>query len=164
MSSSGLLDPVFLTSALVPYFNLNPPEIGEFIGIPNVGRLVHWLVHSFPKLQRAYCLLVCICNPTMFEDYKLKCNQHHTLSSLDWQAVHNSRLPLGWENPWHCQDFPHHGRHRWGDHPVPWFICAAWCVNDICSHYTIWSQCSRGVPTSLLVVEFTKPGFFSDPD
>nr|VWO96385.1 Pre-mRNA-splicing ATP-dependent RNA helicase PRP28 (EC [Ganoderma boninense] len=33
------------------YFDLNPPEIGELIGIQNAGRLVHRLVHSFPKLQ-----------------------------------------------------------------------------------------------------------------
>ncbi|EDR01243.1 uncharacterized protein LACBIDRAFT_240054 [Laccaria bicolor S238N-H82] len=33
------------------YFDLTPPEIGELIGIPNAGRLVHRLVHSFPKLQ-----------------------------------------------------------------------------------------------------------------
>ncbi|KAH7919595.1 Sec63-domain-containing protein [Leucogyrophana mollusca] len=33
------------------YFDLNPPEIGELIGIPNAGRLVHRLVHNFPKLQ-----------------------------------------------------------------------------------------------------------------
>ncbi|KAJ7709781.1 Sec63 Brl domain-containing protein [Mycena rosella] len=33
------------------YFDLSPPEIGELIGIPNAGRLVHRLVHSFPKLQ-----------------------------------------------------------------------------------------------------------------
>ncbi|KAF8270130.1 putative RNA helicase [Lactarius quietus] len=33
------------------YFDLTPPEIGELLGIPNAGRLVHRLVHSFPKLQ-----------------------------------------------------------------------------------------------------------------
>ena len=33
------------------YFDLTPPEIGELIGIPNAGRLVHLLVHNFPKLQ-----------------------------------------------------------------------------------------------------------------
>ncbi|CCL98051.1 uncharacterized protein FIBRA_00045 [Fibroporia radiculosa] len=33
------------------YFDLNPPEIGELIGIQNAGRLVHRLVHNFPKLQ-----------------------------------------------------------------------------------------------------------------
>ncbi|KAG1902400.1 DNA polymerase theta/eta [Suillus fuscotomentosus] len=33
------------------YFDLDPPEIGELISIPNAGRLVHQLVHSFPKLQ-----------------------------------------------------------------------------------------------------------------
>ncbi|KAG6820013.1 hypothetical protein H0H93_006477 [Arthromyces matolae] len=33
------------------YFDLNPPEIAELIGIPNAGRLVHRLVHSFPKLH-----------------------------------------------------------------------------------------------------------------
>ncbi|KIJ15220.1 hypothetical protein PAXINDRAFT_99703 [Paxillus involutus ATCC 200175] len=33
------------------YFDLNPPELGELIGIPNSGRLVHRLVHNFPKLQ-----------------------------------------------------------------------------------------------------------------
>ncbi|KAI0280130.1 Sec63-domain-containing protein [Russula aff. rugulosa BPL654] len=33
------------------YFDLNPPEIGELLGIPNAGRLVHRLVHNFPKLQ-----------------------------------------------------------------------------------------------------------------
>ncbi|KAG5725241.1 U5 small nuclear ribonucleoprotein 200 kDa helicase [Termitomyces sp. T112] len=33
------------------YFDLSPPEIAELIGIPNAGRLVHRLVHNFPKLQ-----------------------------------------------------------------------------------------------------------------
>ncbi|KXN81141.1 hypothetical protein AN958_06040, partial [Leucoagaricus sp. SymC.cos] len=33
------------------YFDLTPPEIGELIGIQNAGKLVHRLVHSFPKLQ-----------------------------------------------------------------------------------------------------------------
>jgi len=28
-----------------------PPEIGELIGIPNAGRLIHRLVHNFSKLQ-----------------------------------------------------------------------------------------------------------------
>ncbi|KIP11835.1 hypothetical protein PHLGIDRAFT_124513 [Phlebiopsis gigantea 11061_1 CR5-6] len=32
------------------YFDLSPPEIGELIGIQNAGKLVHRLVHSFPKL------------------------------------------------------------------------------------------------------------------
>lgn len=29
----------------------SPPEIGELINLQNAGRLVHRLVHSFPKLQ-----------------------------------------------------------------------------------------------------------------
>jgi hypothetical protein len=29
----------------------DPPEIGELLGISNAGRLVHRLVHNFPKLQ-----------------------------------------------------------------------------------------------------------------
>ncbi|KAH9930429.1 Sec63-domain-containing protein [Epithele typhae] len=33
------------------YFDLSPPEIGELLGIQNAGRLVHRLVHNFPKLQ-----------------------------------------------------------------------------------------------------------------
>ena len=33
------------------YFDLSPPEIGELIGIQNAGKLVHRLVHNFPKLQ-----------------------------------------------------------------------------------------------------------------
>ncbi|KAL5528515.1 BRR2 [Sanghuangporus sanghuang] len=33
------------------YFDLTPPEIGELIGIPNAGKLVHRLVHSFPKVH-----------------------------------------------------------------------------------------------------------------
>ncbi|KZS98066.1 Sec63-domain-containing protein [Sistotremastrum niveocremeum HHB9708] len=33
------------------YFDLEPPEIGELIGVQNAGRLVHRLVHSFPKLH-----------------------------------------------------------------------------------------------------------------
>ena len=32
------------------YFDLSPPEIGELLGMPNAGRLVHRLVHEFPKL------------------------------------------------------------------------------------------------------------------
>jgi pre-mRNA-splicing helicase BRR2 len=55
--------PKLLTSVSQPwyrYFDLSPPEIGELIGIPNAGRLVHRLVHSFPKLQYAHCLF-CFC-------------------------------------------------------------------------------------------------------
>ncbi|KAI0088962.1 Sec63-domain-containing protein [Irpex rosettiformis] len=33
------------------YFDLNPAEIGELIGVQNAGKLVHRLVHNFPKLQ-----------------------------------------------------------------------------------------------------------------
>ncbi|THH28522.1 hypothetical protein EUX98_g5677 [Antrodiella citrinella] len=33
------------------YFDLNPPEIGELIGVQNAGKLVYRLVHNFPKLQ-----------------------------------------------------------------------------------------------------------------
>ena len=33
------------------YFDLSPPEIGELINLPNAGKLVHKLVHFFPKLQ-----------------------------------------------------------------------------------------------------------------
>ena len=33
------------------YYDLTPPEIGELLSIPNAGRLVHRLVHNFPKLQ-----------------------------------------------------------------------------------------------------------------
>ncbi|KIY53142.1 putative RNA helicase [Fistulina hepatica ATCC 64428] len=33
------------------YFDLTPPEIGELLGMTNAGRLVHRLVHTFPKLQ-----------------------------------------------------------------------------------------------------------------
>lgn len=29
----------------------NPAEIGELIGVQNAGKLVHRLVHNFPKLQ-----------------------------------------------------------------------------------------------------------------
>ena len=32
------------------YFDLSPPEIAELLGMPNAGRLVHRLVHEFPKL------------------------------------------------------------------------------------------------------------------
>src|SRR6266851_474835 len=32
-----------------------PPEIGELLGIPNAGRLVHRLVHNFQKLQYVVC-------------------------------------------------------------------------------------------------------------
>ena len=31
------------------YFDLDPPELGELIGMANAGRLVHRLVHQFPK-------------------------------------------------------------------------------------------------------------------
>ncbi|KXN92593.1 Pre-mRNA-splicing factor brr2, partial [Leucoagaricus sp. SymC.cos] len=33
------------------YFDLTLPEIGELIGIQNAGKLVHLLVHGFPKFQ-----------------------------------------------------------------------------------------------------------------
>lgn len=33
------------------YFDLNPLELEELVGVPNADRLVHRLVHSFPKLQ-----------------------------------------------------------------------------------------------------------------
>ncbi|KAG6913445.1 hypothetical protein DXG01_006788, partial [Tephrocybe rancida] len=40
------------------YFDLSPPEIAELIGIPNAGRLVHRLVHNFPKLQYVQAYLI----------------------------------------------------------------------------------------------------------
>jgi pre-mRNA-splicing helicase BRR2 len=33
------------------YFDLSPPELGELLGLQNAGRLVHRLVHQFPKLD-----------------------------------------------------------------------------------------------------------------
>ncbi|KAG9017453.1 DEIH-box ATPase [Tulasnella sp. JGI-2019a] len=33
------------------YFDLQPPELGELIGIQNAGKTVHRLVHCFPKLD-----------------------------------------------------------------------------------------------------------------
>ncbi|BFZ63546.1 Pre-mRNA-splicing helicase BRR2 [Saitoella coloradoensis] len=33
------------------YFDFDPPELGELIGIPKAGKLVHQLVHQFPKLE-----------------------------------------------------------------------------------------------------------------
>ncbi|TIB36491.1 hypothetical protein E3P84_00909 [Wallemia ichthyophaga] len=33
------------------YFDLDPPELGELIGNPKAGKLVHKMVHSFPKLN-----------------------------------------------------------------------------------------------------------------
>ena len=31
------------------YFDLEPPELAELIGLPKAGRVVHRLVHRFPK-------------------------------------------------------------------------------------------------------------------
>lgn len=37
------------------YLDLNPEEIGELIGIPKAGRVIHKFLHKFPKLElRAY--------------------------------------------------------------------------------------------------------------
>jgi len=33
------------------YFDLEPAELGELIGLPKAGRLVHRLVHQFPKME-----------------------------------------------------------------------------------------------------------------
>lgn len=33
------------------YFDLEPAELGELIGLPKAGRLVHRLVHQFPKIE-----------------------------------------------------------------------------------------------------------------
>ncbi|OLL21933.1 Pre-mRNA-splicing factor brr2 [Neolecta irregularis DAH-3] len=33
------------------YFDLDPPEMGELLGLPKFGRLVHGLVHKFPRLK-----------------------------------------------------------------------------------------------------------------
>jgi pre-mRNA-splicing helicase BRR2 len=33
------------------YFDLDPAELGELIGLPKAGRLVHRLVHQFPKME-----------------------------------------------------------------------------------------------------------------
>ncbi|CAI2164952.1 17078_t:CDS:2 [Funneliformis geosporum] len=33
------------------YFDLNPQEIGELVGIPKVGKLIHKFIHQFPKLD-----------------------------------------------------------------------------------------------------------------
>ena len=46
-------------TAMVPLLRSHPPEIGELIGIPNAGRLVHRLVHNFPKLQYV-CISTCV--------------------------------------------------------------------------------------------------------
>jgi pre-mRNA-splicing helicase BRR2 len=57
LSSPGIDTLIWLVSFVLVSFILltpvgqSPPEIGELIGIPNAGRLVHRLVHSFPKLQ-----------------------------------------------------------------------------------------------------------------
>jgi len=54
VSAHGMLNNSMTNSFDQPwyrYFDLTPPEIGELIGIPNAGRLVHRLVHNFPKLQ-----------------------------------------------------------------------------------------------------------------
>ena len=32
------------------YFDLNPQEIGELVGIAKVGKLIHKFIHQFPKL------------------------------------------------------------------------------------------------------------------
>jgi ribulose-5-phosphate 4-epimerase/fuculose-1-phosphate aldolase len=37
--------------ALVLLFDLTPPKIGEKIGTPNAGWLIHHLVHNLPDLQ-----------------------------------------------------------------------------------------------------------------
>ena len=33
------------------YFDLQPAELGELLGLPNEGRRIHRLVHQFPKLE-----------------------------------------------------------------------------------------------------------------
>ena len=33
------------------YFDLNPQEIGELVGIAKVGKLIHKFIHQFPKLD-----------------------------------------------------------------------------------------------------------------
>ncbi|KAL1920366.1 uncharacterized protein VTP21DRAFT_743 [Calcarisporiella thermophila] len=33
------------------YYDLNPQEIGELVGIPKAGKMIHKFVHQFPKLE-----------------------------------------------------------------------------------------------------------------
>ncbi|CAG8776008.1 1910_t:CDS:1, partial [Acaulospora morrowiae] len=33
------------------YFDLNPQEIGELVGVPKAGKMIHKYVHQFPKLE-----------------------------------------------------------------------------------------------------------------
>ena len=58
-SSSVVFSVLMLWQPWYRYFDLTPPEIGELIGIPNAGRLVHRLVHNFPKLQYV-CISTCV--------------------------------------------------------------------------------------------------------
>src|SRR2546430_1586241 len=39
------------------YFDLNPQEIGELVGVPKVGKLIHKFIHQFWKLELASKLL-----------------------------------------------------------------------------------------------------------
>lgn len=33
------------------YFDLTPPDLGELVGVPKMGRTLHKLVHQFPKID-----------------------------------------------------------------------------------------------------------------
>ena len=35
------------------FYDLNPPEIGELIRMPKMGKVIHKYVHQFPKLELA---------------------------------------------------------------------------------------------------------------
>jgi len=62
-----------------------PPEIGELIGIPNTGRLVHSLIHNFPKLQYVKLGIsfgIFLAHTTFIADCKHRCNPSPVPSSV----------------------------------------------------------------------------------
>src|SRR5258707_15217786 len=66
-------------SQLLIICSQNPPEIGELIGIPNAGRLVHRLVHNFPKLQCVDIEIPFYLFLTCGTDCKRRCSRLHGL-------------------------------------------------------------------------------------
>ena len=79
------------------YFFLEPPELGELLGLPKSGRLVHKLVHQFPL--RAH-LFWCICLlSNCYNSFVICSNITNYKKYASYRSHHNTRFRMGSESP-----------------------------------------------------------------
>jgi len=119
-----------------------PPGIGELIGIPNTGRLIHSLVHNFPKLQ--YMKLgisfgIFLAHTTFIAGCKHRCNPSPIPSSV---SIFLSYLTSDGTKDSRRSRSIHHPRQGcwWRSHSLPWFVHPP---STLCRG---WAQCHTHGP------------------